>query len=281
MTTQAKRLRELLAGEAFVAADCYSALTGRIVERVGFKAAYLGGHACSAFHYCIPDNGIFPQTEQIAQAMNIVGAVGIPLVVDADTLGETVADAFHLVRRYQQTGVAGIHVEDEVNPKHSSYVNGLAPIVEMQAKLEACVKARTDPDFVIIARCDELYTVAKGGGGGGDMAEAVRRGNAYLEAGADYVMYPTAPPEQTAEIVKAFPGKAVGMGAQQPGTVCTLSTGWGWSGAAEIHWQRAQALMDGNLKFDGQFKDKNALIDQELYDGLIGDWAKKTGRPTR
>jgi 2-methylisocitrate lyase-like PEP mutase family enzyme len=281
MTTQAKRLRELLAGEPFVAADCYSALTGRIVERVGFKAAYLGGHACSAFHYCIPDNGIFPQTEQIAQAMNITGAIDIPLVVDADTLGETVADAFHLVRRYERSGVAGIHVEDEVNPKHSRYANGLAPIVEMQARLEACIKARRDPDFVIIARCDELYSLPRGGGGGGSIPEAVKRGKAYLEAGADYVMYPSAPPEQAEEIITHFPGRIIGMGAVRAGTACTLSTGWGWSGAAEIHWQRAQALMDGTLKFDGQFKDKNALIDQDVYDDLIGDWAQKTGRPTR
>jgi methylisocitrate lyase len=283
MKAQTTRLRELLnAGEHFIAADCYSALTGRIVQRVGFKAAYLGGHACSAFHYAIPDNGIFPQTEQIDQAGRIAAAMDIPLIADADTLGETVADAFHLVRRYQRAGVAGIHVEDEVNPKHSTYANGLIPIPDMQARLEACVKARTDPDFVVIARCDELYPLAAGGGGSGSIEEAVKRGRAYLEAGADVLLYASAPPEQTAEMVKALPGKVCGMGAVKPGTAFTMSTGWGWSGAAQIHLERARTLFDtGELKFDPVVADKDALIDQTLYDELISDWARKTGRPLR
>src|SRR5262249_28528476 len=99
MENQAQKLRDLLnSGEHFVAGEAYSALTGRIVERIGFKAAYLGGHACSAFHYAVPDNGIFSQVEQIDQAGRIAQAMNIPLVADADTLGETVADAFHFTR---------------------------------------------------------------------------------------------------------------------------------------------------------------------------------------
>ena len=89
MPSQAQKLRDLInRGEHFIVADAYSALTARIVERVGFKAAYLGGHACSAFHYAVPDNGIFSQVEQLEQAARIAAAVDIPLIVDADTLGE-------------------------------------------------------------------------------------------------------------------------------------------------------------------------------------------------
>jgi len=103
MSRQAEKLRNLIdSGTHFIAADAYSALTGRIVERVGFKAAYLGGHACSAFHYAMPDNGIFSQVEQLEQAARIVSAIEIPLIADADTLGETVADAFHFTRRYER-----------------------------------------------------------------------------------------------------------------------------------------------------------------------------------
>src|SRR6266403_577825 len=90
MPKPAHQLRALLdSGEHFTVADAYSALTGRIVERVGFKAAYLGGHACSAFHYAVPDNGIFSQVEQLEQAARIASAIEIPLIADADTLGET------------------------------------------------------------------------------------------------------------------------------------------------------------------------------------------------
>ena len=74
MTGPGARLRALIdKGEHFIAGDCYSALTGKIVESVGFPAAYLGGHACSAFHYAVPDNGIYSQVEQIEQAAQWLG----------------------------------------------------------------------------------------------------------------------------------------------------------------------------------------------------------------
>src|ERR1700744_2407059 len=111
---------------------------------VGFKAAYLGGHACSAFHYAVPDNGVYSQVEQIEQASRIANVIDIPLIADADTLGETVADAYHFARRYIRQGIAGIHVEDEINPKHSKYVNGLCSIADMQARVDAVVRARRD-----------------------------------------------------------------------------------------------------------------------------------------
>jgi 2-methylisocitrate lyase-like PEP mutase family enzyme len=283
MASQAQKLRNLIdSGEHFVAADAYSALTARIVERVGFKAAYLGGHACSAFHYAVPDIGIFSQVEQIEQAARIVGAIDIPLIVDADTLGETVADAFHFIRRYEQAGIAGIHVEDEVNPKHSSLVNGLMPVADMQGRLEACVKARRDKAFVIIARCDELYPSDMGGGGTASMAEAITRGRAYVEAGADVLVFPFTSPEQTAELSRAIRAPLCVLGETIPGTAFTLSTGWGWPGAAQIHLARAQELFKtGKLSFDPTVQDKNALIDHDLYADLIGAWARKTGRRVR
>lgn len=283
MENQARKLRDLLnSGQHFVAAEAYSALTGRIVESVGFKAAYLGGHACSAFHYAVPDNGIFSQVEQLEQAERIAEAIDIPLIADADTLGETVADAFHFTRRYIRAGIAGYHVEDEINPKHSRYVNGLLPTADMQFKLEACVKARGDHPFVIIARCDELYPVARGGGGGGSLEEAIKRGKAYAEAGADVLCFPIGSPEAHAELVKALPAPVAVLGFNLPNTACTLSTGWGWTGAAQLHLARAKELMEtGTIVMDHVLPGKEALIQQDLYDALIGDWAKTTGRPTR
>jgi 2-methylisocitrate lyase-like PEP mutase family enzyme len=283
MPSQAQKLRDLInAGEHFIVADAYSALTGRIVERAGFKAAYIGGHACSAFHYALPDNGIFSQVEQIEQAARIAAAIDIPLIADADTLGESVADAFHLTRRYERAGIAGFHVEDEVNPKHSSYANGLLSIVDMQARLEACVKARRDPAFVIIGRCDELFTSKHRGGGSGSMQEAIQRGRAYVEAGADALVYPGATPEMTAELVRSIPIPICVLGPTIPNTAFTLHTGWGWIGAAQLHQERARILMEtGSLDISIAIEDKAALIEQDVYDALIGDWAKKTGRPIR
>lgn len=283
MTTQAQKLRDLFAsGEHFIAADAYSALTARIVERVGFKAAYLGGHACSAFHYAVPDNGVFSQVEQLEQASRIAAAIDIPLIADADTLGETVADAFHFARRYARSGVAGIHVEDEVNPKHSTFAGGLCSIGDMQARLEATQKGAGESGLVVVARCDELYPNAYRGGGSGSLEEAIKRGKAYIEAGADALVFPLATPEATAELGKALSKPIVVLGLPIPGTACTLHTGWGWLGAAKLHLERATELMEtGKVTADLALEGKNALIEQDLYDELISDWAKKTGRETR
>jgi len=196
MPTPGEKLRSLIEnGEHFVCGDVFSALTGRIVEHVGFPAAYLGGHACSAFHYAVPDNGVYSQVEQIEQAARIAHAMSIPLIADADTLGETVADAYRITKMYVAAGIAGYHVEDEVNPKHSKHVNGLCSVEEMQCRIEAGVKARGDSGLVIIARCDEMYPSERGGGGGGSVEEAIRRGKAYAEAGADALVFPIASPE--------------------------------------------------------------------------------------
>ena len=70
-------------------------------------------------------------------APGIVAALDSPLIVDADQLGEAGADASHSTRRHERAGIAGFHVEDEVNPKHSTLSNGLMPIAEMQAKIAA------------------------------------------------------------------------------------------------------------------------------------------------
>lgn len=283
MSEQARKLRKLIeSGEHFIAAEAYSALTGRIVESVGFKAAYLGGHACSAFHYAVPDNGVFSQVEQIEQAARIAAAMDIPLIADADTLGETVADAFHFTRRYVRAGIAGFHVEDEVNPKHSTFASGLISIADMQARIDAAVQARGDSGLVIIARCDELYPNERRGGGGGSMDEAKKRGHAYAEAGADVLVYPIAAPDAQQELAKAMKIPLCTLGFNQPNTAFTLSTGWGWTGAAQLHLSRAKELMEtGTVVVDHVLPGKDQLIEQDLYDKLTLDWVKKTGRTGR
>lgn len=283
MTIQAQKLRALIdGGKPFIAADVYSAVTGRVIEHVGFPAAYLGGHACSAFHYALPDYGMFSQVEQIEQAARIVAAINIPLIVDADQLGETIADAYHFTRRHERAGIAGFHVEDEVNPKHSSYSNGLMPIAEMQAKIEACTQAREDPAFVIIARCDELYRDKFRGGGTGSVDEAIRRGRAYGEAGADVLVFPLASAEEHEILLRELTTPICVLGDPLPGTAFALHTGWGWTGAVKLHYERARKLhADGKLSFDGQLDEKPYLLEQDLYDDLIADWAKKSGRKTR
>jgi 2-methylisocitrate lyase-like PEP mutase family enzyme len=281
MGAQAQKLRKLFStGENVIAADCYSALTARIVEHVGFKAAYAGGHACGAFHYAVPDCGVYSQAEHVEQCARIVQAIDIPLIADADTLGDTIAEAHHFTRRYEQAGVAGIHIEDEVNPRHSTFVNGLLPIVDMQARVEASANARSDSAFVIIARCDEYYWQIHAGRREGSVEEAIKRGRAYAEAGADLLMYPVCPPEDHAILVRELPVPVCVIGPPAPGCRLTLHAGWGWLGAAQLHLERARTVFEGGSIGGGpSFEGKAELIDQVLFDKVIRDWAVKTGRP--
>jgi 2-methylisocitrate lyase-like PEP mutase family enzyme len=276
-----QQLRSLIAGEPFMAAECYSALTARIVEDVGFSAAYMGGHGTSMMHYAIPDNGVFTPTEMIEQAGRAAEVIAIPLIIDADQCGETVADVHRSIQRYEHAGVAGIHMEDEIPPKHSKWDGPLLSIADMQARISAAVEARRDPDFVIIIRCDELYAV--GGGGSGSLEETIRRGIAYQEAGADAFLPTFATEEQVAAIGAEVKLPLVGFGGFTPGVNVVLSTGWGTASAARVHRQwAAHLLVHGDLPGEAfEFPGKAEAIQQEAYDAVVGAWVASTGRDVR
>ncbi len=280
MTTPARALRALLeANEPFIAADCYSALTGRIVEQVGFKAAYMGGHATSMMHYAIPDNGIYLPSEAAEQAARVAEAISIPLIVDADSLGESIADVHRSIRRYELAGVAGIHIEDEVVPKHSAWDGALYPIADMVERIEVACAARRDPDFVIIARCDELY--ATGGGGSGSLEEMSRRGQAYAEAGADVFLANFADADQLEVLAREVPIPLASYGPPAPGCVLGLATGWGVAGAAVAHQRYATMILNGEeLPYEElAFEGKDDLIRQPEYDALVARWMERKGLP--
>lgn len=276
-----QQLRSLIAGGPFMAAECYSALTARIIEDVGFPAAYMGGHGTSMMHYAIPDNGVFTPTEMIEQAGRVAEAIAIPLIIDADQCGETVADVYRSIQRYEYAGIAGVHMEDEIPPKHSMWDGPLLSIADMQARIRSAVAARRDPDFVIIIRCDELYV--DGGGGSGSLEETIRRGIAYQEAGADAFLPTFASEEQIAAIKAEVTVPLVGFGSFTPGVNVVLSTGWGTASAARVHRQWATQLLEhGDLPVEAfEFPGKAEAIRQEAYDGLIGEWVTGTGRVLR
>lgn len=279
--TTASQLRMLLAGRPFIAADCYSALTARIVEDVGFQAAYMGGHATGMMHYAIPDNGVLTPTEMIEQASRVAEVISIPLIVDADQAGETVADVYRSIRRYENAGVAGVHIEDEIAPKHSAWDGPLLSVADMQARIRAAVEARQSEDFVVIVRSDEMYDV--GGGGTGSLDEAIRRGIAYAEAGADVYLPTFATEEQLTAIAKEVSIPLACYGSPIPGAAFSLSTGWGTASAARLHRQWATELMErGELPPEAfEFPGKQEAIQQRPYDAVIERWATATDRPLR
>lgn len=188
-----RRLRELLSGSAPVLAPgAYDALSARLIEAAGFPCVYMTGFGTAASMLGRPDIGLVTGTEMVDNARRIVGAVGVPVVADADTGYGNPLNVIRTVLDFERAGVAGIHLEDQAMPKRCGHLSGkvLVPQDEMVAKVRAAVSARTDADFVIIARTDARAVEGLEG--------ALRRAAAYRDAGAD-VLFVEAP-ETEAEI---------------------------------------------------------------------------------
>ena len=174
-------LRQLLNSDTLtVAPFVMNGLHARIAESVGFNAVYMTG-AGTAAEKGFPDVGLLSMTEMVANAKYIANAVSIPVVCDADTGYGNVLNVQRTVREYEAAGVAGIHIEDQQFPKKCGFFEGkqVIPMEEHVQKIKAALDARTDTDFVIIARCD-AYAVT-------GWEDTVRRCRAYRDAGADLV----------------------------------------------------------------------------------------------
>lgn len=182
MNSKCKTLRELLTGKRMVVAPgAPDALTAKIIEEAGFEVCYMGGNSSVAQILGVPDIGLATFSEMIERARNIANAISIPLVCDADTGYGNVNNVVRAVRAYEQAGVAGIHLEDQVTPKKCGAMAGLqlVSLEESASKIRAAVHARQDPDFVIIARTDSRAVAG--------LDESIRRIQAYEKAGADVV----------------------------------------------------------------------------------------------
>jgi 2,3-dimethylmalate lyase len=175
------RLRQLLpTGPMIVAPFILNAMHAKIAEAVGLPAVHMTG-AGTAAERGFPDVGLLTMTEMVSNARYIADAVQIPVICDADTGYGNPLNVQRTVREYERAGVAAIHLEDQVFPKKCGFFAGkqVIPLEEHVQKIRAALDARTDPDFVIIARCD-AYAVT-----GWD--DTVQRCRAYINAGADLV----------------------------------------------------------------------------------------------
>lgn len=175
-------LRQLIhAPELLVMPGAYDALSARIVEEAGFPAVQCSGFGISVSHLGLPDYSFLALSDMAAATQRIVDAVSIPVMADGDTGFGNAVNAWYTVKAFERIGCAGINIEDQVMPKRCGHLEGkaLIPLDEAVAKIRACAEAREDPDFVINARTDALAV--------GGIAEVIRRGNAYLAAGATMV----------------------------------------------------------------------------------------------
>jgi len=196
------RLRELLVQrDLLVAPGAYDALSARLIAQAGFPAVYMTGFGTAASVLGQPDVGLLTMSEMVSRAAALAAVVGDrPLIADADTGYGNPINVRRTVREYERAGVAAIHIEDQVWPKKCGHMEGkqVIPVDEMVQKIRAAVDARQDPDFVIIARTDANAVYG--------LEDALRRGRAYREAGAD-VIFIEAPRsiEELRAIAQAFP----------------------------------------------------------------------------
>jgi 2-methylisocitrate lyase-like PEP mutase family enzyme len=222
--TGATGLRALLRGEAMVIAPgAYDGLTAKLVAQAGFPAVYMTGAGTSVSHG-YPDFGLLTMSEMVDNAARIVRAVDVPVIADADTGYGNELNVFRTVQEYEQRGVAGIHIEDQVTPKKCGHLDDkeIVSREDYVAKIRAAVAAKRDGDFMIIARTDARAVAG--------LEEAVARANAALAAGAD-MAFVEAP--QTMDELAAVPKQVRGP--------CLLNVVRGGK-TPEIDLLRAQAL---------------------------------------
>ena len=165
-------------------AGAFDAMSAKLVELNGFDAIWAGSFAISATH-ALPDASILSMTEFLTSTSNMVDACSIPVIADCDTGFGGPSNVSHMIKKYENAGVAAVSIEDKVFPKQNSLLkNGKQDLLsekDFVAKIIAAKNAKKNPSFMVIARVEALIA-------GLGIDEALKRATAYEEAGADAIL---------------------------------------------------------------------------------------------
>jgi 2,3-dimethylmalate lyase len=186
-------LRQEIARGSFIAAPgVYDLISALIADRMGFKALYVTGYGTVASALGLPDAGLATYSQMIERIGRIAEMTRTPIVADADTGYGGLLNVRHTVRGYESAGVAAIQIEDQEFPKKCGHTPNrrVVPMADMVRKIRVASDSRSSTDFLIVARTD-----ARTGHG---LDEAIRRGAAYADAGADIIFIES--PESEAEM---------------------------------------------------------------------------------
>ena len=180
MTTANKPFAEMLrSGRTVWAAGAYDALSAKLIEEAGFPALMTTGFGVSASHLGQPDLELYTMSENLDVVSKVVDSVDVPVIADTDTGYGNAINVMRTVREFERAGVSGMIFEDQESPKKCPCVADTIEILSLEegaAKIRAAVSARCNPDTLIIARTDATTE-----------DEAIQRGKAYAEAGADLI----------------------------------------------------------------------------------------------
>ena len=269
-----------------IVAGAFNAMSARVIADQGFEAVYLSGAGLTNMYYGLPDLAFMGLRDVAEHAARIRDVVDIPLIVDIDTGFGNALNVRHTVRTLERAGADAVQIEDQLFPKRCGHFSGksVAPAEEMLAKIAAAADARTDPDFLIIARTDSRAVHG--------FEHAIERAQRFAEAGADILFVEAL--ESVDEVRRApllfkqpllvnivIGGKTPTLGADD-----LASLGYGIILYANAALQGAVAGMQralGMLKAQGRldedpaivapFAERQRLVDKPLYDALEKKYA--------
>jgi len=204
---QSENLSDMLKNKDIIkVCGAYDAMSAKLVESNDFDAIWAGSFAISAVH-AVPDASILTMTEFFNAAANMAHTCKIPVIADCDTGYGDPNNVRHLVEKYENAGIAAITIEDKTFPKQNSLLkdgkNDLLPEKDFVAKILAATDAKQDKNFMIMARIEALIS-------GMGMDEAIKRANAYENAGADAILIHSKQisPKEIFEFADRWKGKA-------------------------------------------------------------------------
>lgn len=183
MKKSAELKKMILERKALVVPGVHDVMSAKLIEKYDFKSIQVSGFGLSATYLGLPDMGFISFGDVLAFTRNIINAVDIPVMADADTGYGNAINAMKVTEEFIKIGAAGMNIEDQSFPKRCGHLEGkqIIPIEEMVLKLKGCARVRNqfDTDFIINARTDAIAVLG--------IKEAIKRGNAFADAGADLI----------------------------------------------------------------------------------------------
>jgi len=267
-------LRQMIEARDFVAAPgVYDLISALIADRMGFKALYVTGYGTVASSLGLPDAGLATYSQMIEQIGRIADMAKTPVIADADTGYGGLLNVRHTVRGYEKAGVSAIQIEDQEFPKKCGHTPNrrVVPMADMVRKIRVASDSRASTDFLIIARTDARTSLG--------LDEALRRGEAYGEAGADIVFIESPESEEELAIIGARIGKPLIANMVNGGRTPMLPTKrlaeLGFAAAifpAVGFLATAHALTEayGDLKENGGTTDRAPMFSFAEFNELIG-----------
>ena len=260
-------------GPIVTAPGAYDALSALIIEQAGFEAIYLTGNGQTASMLGLPDVGLVTLTEMAERVRCIRSVTTLPLIADADVGYGSLLSVRRAMRELEAAGASAVQFEDQVSPKKCGHEPGrsIVSIAEMEQRLRAAADGRRDPETMIVARTDARTTCG--------LAEAIRRGRAYAEAGADIIFVES--PESKAEfceIARSIPKPALANMVETGRSPylsarCLEELGFAiaiYPATAFLAATFAVRSAMARLRRDGHIEDLSQLATLEEYHKILG-----------